>query len=134
MSRKELMLASAWVGAGIMYRVYPNDREDEVMNLIPFGIHYTPLVMDMVEAAWNVALAYPEEYERGCYEDMGNFIFDHFNDNGCEFPDHEALCSWLVDNIMSEFDSESLLNSTQEAAVRKKLIEIGESFPMYSPN
>lgn len=126
MTKRDLALAALHVGTGIGYRVCADDREEDFDELRLFGAQYVSLAMQMVEAAFNMVMAYPENYLKGCYDDFGDWIVYYGADHDNDPPSHEEVIEYLVDSTISEFSE--LLTKQQKDTLRTQLEHIGKEY------
>ena len=124
-TRKELLLASIWVGMGAGHEINSYDLESDSDSIHACAAKWTPFAVDIVEMAYNVTMAYPDEHMRGCYHDFGEFVANWYN-NDCGEPSKEEVIDWVINNTLIEFDD--LLSETQHERLEALMRNAAESY------
>lgn len=116
---KAIVLAAAYIGHGIGYRVHDYDLEEHVTDLVPFGAKYAGLAVALVDAAKMVVFVDPEDLYMQVYEMFGDAITEYFNDNDNELPHTEWCHHRLVELVYNQFVNEC--SQTQKDALKRAL-------------
>lgn len=121
---KEAAYAATFIGAAYGYRTGQRDATHDFFTNLRKVSTYSRLAADMVEAAEEMAMCKPDNYESMVYDEFGNWYAEYWADCG-KHPEQED-CRFKLAELTHAFFSPDLTD-TQRNSLALKLQEIGET-------